>query len=99
MEEIISNVCGFLAIIAMKRKSTSLFSSQFENIIQHFTSYMIWNLEGCTFLASSISMELRFQARLYVYLLHNNTKVFFADCWKVHHFVLVTNVGLLVTMI
>jgi hypothetical protein len=36
VEEVISNVCGFLAIIALRRKSTSLFSAQFENIIQHF---------------------------------------------------------------
>jgi hypothetical protein len=40
VEEVISNVCGFFAIIAL-RKSTSLFSAPFENIIQHFKSCMI----------------------------------------------------------
>jgi hypothetical protein len=41
VEEVISNVCGFLAIIAWRGKCTSLFSAQFENIIQHFKSCMI----------------------------------------------------------
>jgi hypothetical protein len=56
VEEVISNVCGFFTIIALRRKSTSLFSAQFENIIQHFKSCMIWNSEGC-YLSGLISFS------------------------------------------
>jgi hypothetical protein len=40
-KKLLNNVCGFLASIALRKKCTSLFSFQFENIIQHFISYMI----------------------------------------------------------